>query len=141
MARLTITRWSPDTCGCVIDFEWDRDLLATSRVHTGKNIVKDCPDHSGLKTPTAFYDAILDENQRKNKVRQDILENVSALAETKDGELTFKDGITLSWSWEGKDDERILHLTVTGFTLNQGQKNAITTIANSRFGIDKVVFD
>ena len=141
MARLTVTRWSPDTCDCVIDFEWDRDLPVASRVHTGKNIFKDCPDHSGLKTPTNFYNVILDENQRKNKVRQDVLENVSALAETKDEALDFKDGITFDYSWQGRDDARILHVVVTGFTLTGGQKNTITAIADSKFGVDKVVFD
>lgn len=61
-----ITRWSPDTCGCVIDYEWDTDVPAEERVHTTVHTVQ-CEHHKGVshKECHAF---VLAENQKKNKV-------------------------------------------------------------------------
>ena len=142
MVNLQITRWSPDTCSCIIDYEWDRDLPAISRVHTGKNIVKDCPDHSGLVEPKDFYDTILDENQRKNYTRQEIIEALSDVRKTDDkGNFIFKEGIDISFSWTGTNKDRLLHLSVTGFALTTQQKATVQGITDSRFGNGKVLIE
>lgn len=142
MVNLQLTRWSPDTCDCVIEYEWDRDVDASVRIHTGKNIVKDCPDHAGLGNPANFYNTILNENQRKNGTQKEILENFIQLRdEDGDGNFTFKKGIEISYFWTGTDNDRVLHLTVTGFNLTPPQKATVQGILDSRFGVGKVIIE
>lgn len=59
------TGWSPDTCKCVTEFTWDNTVDEDLRVHTYSRDIKICPEHTG-KSGLALYDALLDENQRKN---------------------------------------------------------------------------
>ena len=33
------TQWSPDTCGCVVTYTWDRDIPQEQRVHTPNKII------------------------------------------------------------------------------------------------------
>lgn len=142
MVNIQVTRWSPDTCDCVIDYEWDKDLDASVRVHTGKNIIKDCPDHSDLGNPQDFYNAILDENQRKNKTQQELLENFVMLRDTDaDGNFTFKQGIDISYFWTGTNDDRVLHLSVVGLTLTTQQKTIVQNILDNKFGEGKVLIE
>jgi len=62
-----VTRWSPDSCGCVLEYEWDDAVPATARTHTFKTVVKKCSSHSAL-TDKDIYNQVLSENTRKNKV-------------------------------------------------------------------------
>lgn len=142
MVRMVTNSFRPDTCDCEIEFEFDADQPASLRTHTGKSIVKDCPEHAGLVTPVNFFNTILDENQRKNIIRKEILENFSVLSQvSSEGELEFKNGISLNYYFTGVDDSRVLHISIIGYNLTTQQKTTIQNIANSRFGIGKVVFD
>lgn len=65
---LKVTRWSPDTCGCILEYEWDEALEGSDRVHTFKKVVKLCPEHKRLGFQgAATYDQVLSENQGKNR--------------------------------------------------------------------------
>lgn len=140
--RLVTNRWQPDTCDCIIEFEFDADEPEATRTHTGKTIVKDCPEHSGLGTPQSFFNAILDENQRKNIVRKDLIDNFTQLQGTDDkGNIILKNGISINFYFTGQDDSRVLHISVSGYTLTTQQKTTIQNIADSRFGIGKVVIE
>lgn len=55
------TRWHPDTCGCVIDYEWDGDLAEDARVHTVVSHLP-CPAHA-----EAEHEVVTEENQQKNQ--------------------------------------------------------------------------
>ena len=43
--RMKITRWSPSTCKCVIDYEWDRDLSEDQRTHKFVSVQHCGQDH------------------------------------------------------------------------------------------------
>lgn len=134
--------YRPDTCDCEIEFEFDADEPEATRIHTGKRIVKDCPEHSGLGTPQSFFTAIMNENSRKNEVQNDILTNISSVADLNaDGRYEWKKGITFSWYWTGVDNSRVIHIVISGYTLTTQQKTLVQNIANSRYGVGKVVFD
>lgn len=142
MVRMVTNRWQPDTCDCVIEFEFDADSSVEARVHTGTNIEKDCPEHSGLITPENFFNTILDENKRKNIIRSDLIQNISDLSELdNDGALQFKNGISMNWYWTGENDARVLHITISGYTLTTQQKTTAQTFADTKFGVGKVVID
>ena len=61
------TRWSPDTCDCIIDFEWDTE--DPNAQHTTKSIVKACSFHKGMAA-AEHHSVVLSENQMKNKAVQ-----------------------------------------------------------------------
>lgn len=62
---MKVTRWSPDTCGCVVEYEWDDTVPAKNRVRKFKACVRKCPRHAHLDDE-AVYNAITEENSRKN---------------------------------------------------------------------------
>lgn len=136
--KINTTRWSPDTCKCVIEYDWDVDLPADQRIHTPSNIVKDCPEHSGL-TVGNLYTKILDENQRKNKFYGEIIKlaNVGEDVTQEDGTVVrqMKRGISFNFNF---DINRVLEVSVIGVNLTPPQKAALQTFADNIFGIGKV---
>ena len=61
------TLWSPDTCGCQIEYSWDDTVPQEQRTHSVSKILKACPIHSHHPDKESHYQDILDENQSKNK--------------------------------------------------------------------------
>ena len=45
---LNTTRWSPDSCGCVLEYAWDTATSEDDRVHTHVNTVAVCVSHAEL---------------------------------------------------------------------------------------------
>jgi len=62
-----ITTWSPDTCGCVLQYSWDSSVPAEERVHTPHAILTKCAKHSETADIHIHHAQVLEENQRKNK--------------------------------------------------------------------------
>jgi hypothetical protein len=59
------TRWGPDTCDCIVEYEWDTDVAEANRVHTFKSVINTGPEHAALVGST-LYDEVVSENRRKN---------------------------------------------------------------------------
>ena len=141
-----LNRWSPDTCGCVIEYEWDDSVPDDQRVHTSVNIIKLCDKHTILGLDKVnHYSGVLDENRRKNKVHSQLL-TISNMTETvtqDDGSqvVQFKKGIGFNFSWTGLDSARVLHISVFGYNLTNQQKSAVQNWCNTNLGIGKVVID
>ena len=133
---ITYKKWKPDTCSCMIreGYNSDTDTFFLD------SIIKTCDEHSGL-TDVSLFNAVKDQNIRKNFGRNAILTELSTLVgETKeDGSFDFKNGISVSWSWAGKDADRILTLNVSGITLNTSQRNRVQNRADQMFGSNKVI--
>lgn len=126
-----VTRWSPDTCQCVIEYNAD---LSLSRV------VQACAAHQGGTEATVF-NTVLEENPRKNHSLKEILDNAPAAmfdVDVESGERVFKRGITVDFAWSGVAPNRMLLLTVTGITLTANQRNALQAKLDTRFGAGKV---
>ena len=87
------TRWAPDTCGCELEYEWDTDTPEDARVHTFKKVVKACEAHTpvvpkgarAIDASKEVYNAVLEENQRKNQALTKALEARPELADLVDG--------------------------------------------------------
>ncbi len=60
LERVKITTWHPDTCGCVVEYAWDRSSKEDERVHHQFSINPCCPQHK-------HFDDVLAENRRKNE--------------------------------------------------------------------------
>lgn len=140
---MKITRWSPDTCECVIEYEWDETLSQDDRVHTQKKIINTCADHVGV-TDTLY--TVLDfETRRKNQLQGWILENLSNVSVEKTDENTgeirkvFKPKIIYDWNFEGNGADRILHARLLGIQLSNAEKTTIQDFADTKFGMEKIV--
>lgn len=117
------TRWSPDTCACVHEYQWDDSVPADQRVHTAGNVINQCVFHTGLSA-AAHFAKLQDENPRKNNIVGTILAQVAS--------LTLDD---ITWSFDGN---RVLDISCPKLTTPQ--KNTLQTAANTRFGTGKVLF-
>lgn len=123
------TRWSPDTCGCVVDYEWDDADPAEGRAFTLVGVVARCPAHGQLP-PAGLWGQVRDENLRKNRVFGRVLEQPGL---SKQGAADLADGIEYAWSF---DDKRVLHVEVKGAT--PAQRQAVQRAADSDHGGGKV---
>jgi len=135
---INTTKWSPDTCSCVIDYSWDNSVPADQRTHTLSSISK-CSFHNSL-SDIAAYNTVTEENPRKNIAYQLILDNgPAALSDLIDGTRQLKAGITINLTWSGTAPNRVVTISYTGITLTTNQKNSIQTFLNNRFGAGKVL--
>lgn len=137
MTKIQITRWSPDTCKCIIDYQWDSDIPIEQRVHTYSKTIKDCPEHSSLGS--TIFDVILEENQRKNKLYSELikLDSIGEDVVQEDGSIIrqLKKGIRYDWQF---DQNRKLEVMVLGTTLSQKDKDDLQTISDSKLGSGKI---
>jgi len=135
-----VTRWSPDTCDCVIEYSWDDSVPEDQRVHTLSNYVNKCAAHSALSTDTDRWNAVFEENPRKNIAHQLILDNApTAMYDLVNSNRVLKSGIAINLSWSGTAPNRVLTISYTGITLTTNQRNTIQTFLNNRFGVGKVL--
>lgn len=62
---LKVTRWSPDTCGCILDYQWDTEIPSDLRTHTFLDPVRVCQPHS-VMPDSQVASMVYEENRRKN---------------------------------------------------------------------------
>lgn len=111
-----ITRWTPDTCDCVIDLEWDDEVPAEERVHTVSKVVKK-PEHFKSATDKQIFETVLAENQSKNRV-------IGQLKK----ELVLSDEEEVKWSL---DEERKLHVEIPeGKSLTATKRNKVLGVSD-----------
>jgi hypothetical protein len=136
-----ITRYSPDSCDCIIEYSWDDTEPETTRTHTLSTYVNKCSAHSILATDQDRWNAVFEENPRKNFALQNILDNspTTALYDIVNGIRYLKNNIGFNFSFSGTAPNRVLTISFTGITLTTNQKNTIQTFLNSRFGVGKVI--
>ena len=136
------TRWSPDTCACVMEYEWDETLPVDARMHAIKNVVNVCSFHSSAASDkSAHFSLVIDENSRKNKIYGQLLNvsNITEILTQDDGSqvVQLKKGITFNWSWSGTGSSRIVTISVTGVNLSTAQKNSLQSWCDSNLGAGK----
>ena len=122
---IQVTRWSPDTCNCVIDFSWDDTQNETVRTHSLDNVNVIGPEHIGLSA-TQIWQTVMDENRRKNETFGFTLQ-VLPSAQPKDFSFYYSAG-------------RILHVSLTIPITNQ-KKQQIQNFCDTTFGGGKVIVE
>jgi hypothetical protein len=118
-----LTRWSPDTCSCVIDYTDDGNFTLVSIVSKGT-------EHSGLDDATT-YSIVKAENQRKNAVP--LL--VTALVPTVTNTVWLNQ---VTWSFSGSGQTRVLTVNL-GALLTAPQKTTLQTTCDTQLGVGAVV--
>jgi hypothetical protein len=117
------TKWSPDTCECVFEYEWDDSQGEGDRTHIFKRAVKLCEHHEALAIEEA-YTEVFSENTRKNMV--------FAEAQGMFPSLTTSD---YNWSF---DAQRKLKVGFLNIQMDEEEKGELQDIFNSKFGEGKV---
>lgn len=135
-----ITRWSPDTCGCIFEYEWDDSVAVDQRTHTIKAIISTCSDHIGMNSNIEnHYDKILEENVCKNKVHGQLLTLTNIGENDIEGKLVPKKGVNVNFSFSGQGEDRVLNISISGTNLTNQQKNSIQNWCENNLGANKVV--
>lgn len=96
---INITRWSPDTCGCVLEYEWDTELPEDQRVHTPRPPVKVCDEHKA-NPKVEVHNKVHEENTRKNIVLDEIVKAIPSHAKLDDKGNTVPDLDKINWSFD-----------------------------------------
>lgn len=120
---LRVTRWSPDTCGCILEYEWDDSQDENIRTHNFKRSIKACPEHATL-AGKPLYDQVLSENTRKNIVFDEI-------------QKAHPQVILENYLWFF-DKGRVLQVSLVGEDLPEAAKQGLQTAFDNRFGAGKV---
>jgi hypothetical protein len=134
--------WSPDTCNCVLQYSWDDTLDLNTQTFPVSNILNRCPDHTSLEDNDSVYSAVKDENTRKNRALQYILDNGPAsLYDLQSDGVTrvLKPSITFNFNITGTAPNRVVTVSFTGVTITQTQKNTAQTFCDNHFGVGKVL--
>ena len=139
---IRITRWSSDTCECVIEFSWDDSVPENERTGRVKNYINRCLAHESINSEADRFRTALEENQRKNKAHSTILEKATTSSlyelDQQTNQRQLKSGITLSWEFSGSAPNRVMTLKYNGVELTEAQKNSFRTHLNNKFGAGKV---
>ena len=119
---IRVTRWSPDTCNCVFEYEWDDAQKEDVRIHTFKDAIQLCEHHKILPGIEA-YDGVMAENTTKN-----ITLGIALKAKP---DLTIDE---YTWSF---DANRKLKVGFLG-KLSTGERSTLQSMCDSKFGAGKV---
>lgn len=155
---INVTRWSPDTCGCVMEYAWDSESSNEDRIHTFSKMVNVCEAHKVIVSanPTATghgrtYNSALEQNQRKNLSLSHAMEHLPHLVEeTDEGAKVLKKGVSYDFSYEGEGENRVLKIGFSGkyddgtgkkviANLANNHKNSLKALLDTKIGIGKVV--
>lgn len=129
---IRITKWKPDTCGCVINLEWDDEVSSENRTHSLNSIEK-CEFHQALSDADA-HAAVLDENVTKNQVLGIVHADHSDLVDSKpDGSVALKSEYEYVWSF---DENRKLQAEITG--IDDVKSDSIKASIDAELGSGKV---
>ena len=119
---IKVTTWRPDTCDCVLSYEWDDTVPQEQRVHIIKRIDSACADHQGEIDKKVHFEKVLKENVGKNKALNKIVEQFPHLRENhekdpdKEPRYWFKEGHEPKWYF---DNQRNLVIETDKLDTNQ----------------------
>jgi hypothetical protein len=116
---IRVTTWSPDTCGCTLEYSWDDAEPEDARTHSLSRVVHSCPAHPNLPEQE-LYAAVVNENKHKNKV--------FAEAKKAKPDLKYED---YEWSFDGKRK-----LKVSFKNLDMADKQKVEKVVKDEFKDD-----
>jgi hypothetical protein len=78
--RVVFNHWSPDTCGCTIEFKWtdyDDDRVVDEGELVATRVIRCCEHHQGMRDdPAGLYEELKEENRLKNESLQALLDEL-----------------------------------------------------------------
>lgn len=122
------TRWSPDTCSCVLEYDEGINITA---------VVAACPKHAGNQ-PTDHLAAVLAHNRQKNRVLSWVVDNGPArgvAVDVLDGGAKMP---RLRLAYDPQAAAGNDPLLITNHTLTTAQKNQLQNALDGAFGAGTV---
>lgn len=127
------TEWQPDTCDCVLEYEWDDATPDNLRVHTLRSFSRRCVVHEGLGMDESHHQALVKESQARQDVLNHIRSNVPKLLKqviTADGaSVNDIDPSTVQISFTGRDATRKLVVDLSNSSLTPAEKLVLKVAA------------
>ena len=77
-----MTRWYPDTCGCIVDYD---DAIKVTAV------VKKCAKHTNTLNDDHHLETVLVHNRKKNSVHNAVVDHLRQSGKNTDGIATLYD--------------------------------------------------
>jgi hypothetical protein len=134
------TRWRPDTCGCVLVYEWDTALSESQRTHRGAVVEQACAVHASQPNPADHHTAVRLENGSKNvavKAAADSLgwvrgtyDPITNLATIPDTKPLFAPEL-IPWSFDASRNVVLNSAVLTSRGAKVPEVNAAQTAANT----------
>ncbi len=90
----SITTWSPDTCGCIINYSAMGDELTWQSVDDSTR-QRQCPKHIGL-IGQEWLETLLKENRAKNAAVSAIIATINATSYHRDQQSVMRDSIAIA---------------------------------------------
>ena len=112
--------WFPDTCSCVITYQWDDAATGSATISTMNKV----GNEHGTLVGTALYSVLTSENGRKNQM-------VNVIS----GFIASFDAKNYGWSFNAS---RVLLVSFLGTSVNNAIKTNIQNAADLQFGTGKV---
>lgn len=137
--------WHPDTCGCIVEQEYDPALPASQ--WTLSQIFRKCPAHQSVPDDQLYgvlYQNPDGENKRKNLMEKFLLEELvgtlseSYLDDNGKEQLRWRQGVRYEWSF---DRDRTLRVRMRGGVVTGQRRGAVLTRADGVFGAGRVVVE
>lgn len=126
MVNVTINKWFPDTCSCIIEHVFDADSNpATMQDVFFLDHTVSCKTHAGLQG-VAKYNLVLQHNQLKNVVQNEAGSTMPTLT-----------NIPMTFSFTGVGAAAVLNITYGG--LSKSQKSTLQATLDAKVGAGKVV--
>jgi len=130
---IKVTRWTPDTCECVLEYSWDDSVPEDQRVHTPTQSVFRCVQHSQIIDGTRHQDIVLNENKLKNALYKKLVDSFPALTKKDNAGKDALDDSKVSLIY---DSDRVLRINVVG--LSSKEKSDFESLQDSEHGAGKV---
>ena len=133
---IQITRWSPDTCDCVIDYSWDSTTSEDDRIHAHHQSIKTCTSHAGI-TGSDHHNIIVRENQSKNYMHAHAVRLCALQVGLPSDTTELVEGVEFEWSFIGSGNARELQVKLHG--TNPGVVAQLRAHANEQAVSTKVL--
>lgn len=135
------TKWSPDTCSCILSYTWDDGVPVEQRIQKFNKLENMCPEHQGF-LPEEIYAAVLEENQTKNIVMNLLIDSIPTLTDPivlDDGTpgKGFKKEKTPGYTFIKIPGNPVRSLAISD-TFTGQEKTAIETVLDNNLGVGKV---
>ena len=129
------TQWSPDTCGCIIEYSWDDSVQ--DHTHELHRVIKKCEHHASL-SDSEVWDTVNSENKGKNVAHGEMLAVERISDAVPGGARKFKEGVNFDWKFEGTGKNRVLKPSIVGADLSKVEEEVVHSKLKVSLGANKL---
>ena len=125
-------RWSPDTCACVFEYEFDKlGRVRTDEQFKNVRVVQSCVRHSLAISPIEIKMSAIRDNWLRNDVRR-----IATSLLDQETDNAFFEKIRDSFDQNG-----VLHITIDDRLMSPLKQAEIQVVCDLQLGVGKVVVD